>query len=63
MLAIIRHIVLIIPAMLILNHIWGLNGFIWSQLVADSINAVTAFLIYTRVDGKIREQMNLMSSN
>ena len=30
MLAIIRHIVLIIPAMLILNHIWGLNGFIWS---------------------------------
>ena len=43
--------------MIFLNYIWGLNGFIWSQFVADSINAVTAFLIYTRVDGKIREQM------
>lgn len=57
LLAIIRHIVLIIPVMLIMDHIWGLNGFIWSQLVADSTNAVTAFLIYSRVDGMIRNQM------
>ena len=40
-----------------MNYIWGLNVFIWSQLVADPINAVTTFLIYTRVEGKNSEQM------
>ena len=50
LLALIRHIVLIIPIMIAMNAIWGLNGLIWSQLVADFLNAVIAFIIFRRID-------------
>ena len=53
LLALIRHIVLIIPIMIAMNAIWGLNGLIWSQLVADFMNAVIAFIIFRRVDSSI----------
>ena len=53
LLALIRHIVLIIPIMIAMNAIWGLNGLIWSQLVADFLNAVIAFIIFRRVDSSI----------
>ena len=53
LLALIRHIVLIIPIMIGMNLIWGLNGLIWSQLVADFLNAVIAFIIFRRVDSNI----------
>ena len=53
LLALIRHIVLIIPIMIVMNLIWGLNGLIWSQLVADFLNAVIAFIIFRRVDSSI----------
>lgn len=49
-LALIRHIVLIIPLMLLMNAVWGLNGLIWSQAVADALNAVIALAICKRVD-------------
>ena len=53
LLAVLRHIVLIIPIMIGMNLIWGLNGLIWSQLVADFLNAVIAFIIFRRVDSNI----------
>ena len=53
LLALIRHIVLIIPIMIGMNLIWGLNGLIWSQLVADFLNAVIAFIIFRRIDSNI----------
>jgi len=53
MLALLRHVVLIIPVMILMNRIWGLNGLIWSQLVADFLNAVIAFFIYRRIDSGI----------
>lgn len=53
LLALIRHIVLIIPIMIAMNLIWGLNGLIWSQLAADFLNAVIAFTIFRRVDSSI----------
>ena len=49
LLAIIRHIVLIIPIMLILNKIWGLNGLVWSQIVSDSANSVIACVFMHKV--------------
>ena len=52
-LAIIRHVVLIIPIMLLMNGIWGLTGLIWSQLVADAGNALVAILIYLKVNKQI----------
>ncbi|MBR3743054.1 MAG: MATE family efflux transporter [Clostridia bacterium] len=57
LLALIRHIGLIIPLMLLMNTLWGLNGLIWSQAAADSLNAVIALVICKRVDrGKITEK-------
>ena len=53
LLAVLRHIVLIIPIMIGMNLIWGLNGLIWSQLVADFLNAGIAFIIYRRIDGSL----------
>lgn len=53
LLALIRHIVLIIPIMIGMNLIWGLNGLIWSQLVADFLNAVIAFIIFKRTDSNM----------
>ena len=50
LLALIRHIALIIPLMLLMNALWGLNGLIWSQAAADGLNAVVALAIYKRVD-------------
>ena len=52
-LAIIRHVVLIIPIMLLMNGIWGLTGLIWSQLVADAVNAIIALLIYLKVNKQL----------
>ncbi|MCR4590150.1 MAG: cation transporter [Lachnospiraceae bacterium] len=60
LLAIIRHIVLIIPIAILMNSIMKLNGLIWSQLVADIINtaiAMTLFCVTVRkIDVKGRDE-------
>ena len=47
-LAIIRHLVLIIPLLLLMNWLFALNGLIWAQLVADVINAAIAYVFYRK---------------
>ena len=54
LLSIIRHLVLIIPIMLLMNHLWNLDGLIWSQLVADVINSVIAVFLYLSVNHKLK---------
>jgi Na+-driven multidrug efflux pump len=49
LLAIIRHIVLIIPVMLIMNAIWGLTGLVLSLPAADVINAAISLVIMAKV--------------
>ena len=44
-LAILRHLILIIPILFIMKAIWGLDGLVWSQVVADVLNAVVASVI------------------
>lgn len=51
--ALLRHVVLIIPVMILMNLIWGLTGLIWSQLVADFLNAGIALIIYRRIDSSL----------
>ena len=51
LLTFVRHIVLIIPIMLVMNRLWGINGMIWSLPVADLINAVIACLVFRKVYG------------
>ena len=52
-LAIIRHIILIIPVMILMNDIWGISGLIWSALVADAINIIIAGFIFIKIDREI----------
>ena len=61
LLAFVRHLVLIIPILLIFNHVFGLIGLIWSQIVADFINAINAFVVFTVVrkkNGLIGKEVN-----
>ena len=44
-LAVLRHLILIIPIMFLMNYMWGINGLMWSQVIADIINAVIALLL------------------
>lgn len=47
--SLIRHLVLIIPLLLILNRLFGPDGLIWAQRVADVINAGIAIVFYRNV--------------
>ena len=49
LLALIRHLVIIIPIMLIMNTAMGLNGLVMSQIVADVINTAVACCIFAKV--------------
>lgn len=49
LLALLRHVILIIPILLILNYAFGMNGLIWSQLVADSLNSIISIWILSKV--------------
>jgi len=53
LLAILRHVIILIPAMIIMNHIWGLTGLVWSQVVADVINAAASVVIFVKIKNKI----------
>ena len=48
-LAAIRQLCLNIPILIILNHIFGMIGVVWTQTVADSINVVASYLIFNHV--------------
>lgn len=39
LLALIRHLALIIPLLVVMNRLFGLDGLIWAQLAADVVNA------------------------
>ena len=58
LLAVIRHIVLIIPLMLLMNMLWGLRGLTWSQAAADGLNAVVAIIVCKRVDRGLASKKN-----
>ncbi len=56
-LAILRHVILIIPVVLIMNMIWGFGGLLWSQLTADLINTFVTVLIMLSVVSKVKKEM------
>ena len=51
-LAVLRHLILLVPAMLIMNALLGMDGLVFSQLVADVINSAAAIAIYLRISRK-----------
>ena len=48
LLAIIRHLVLIIPLLFVMKALFGLDGLIWAQVAADVLNALVALLIFRK---------------
>ncbi len=50
LLAVTRHIVLIVPILLLMNRLWGMTGLTWAQLAADLINSVLALAICRRLN-------------
>ena len=55
-LAVIRHLVLILPVMIVMNIIFGLKGLVWSQLASDVINTAIALMIFLRVEKTIMRE-------
>ena len=45
-LAVIRQLCLNIPILILLDHIFGMTGVVWTQTVADTINVVISYLIF-----------------
>lgn len=59
LLALIRHIALIIPVMLLMNRVWSLDGLMWSQLAAEAVNAVIASVIFSRINNDYLSQKSI----
>lgn len=48
-LAIIRQLCLNIPILLLLDHLFGMDGIVWTQLTGDTLNVICSYIIYFRV--------------
>ena len=49
LLAFVRQIVLNLPAMILLDMFFGMEGMIWSQVLADTVNVVFTYVVYYRM--------------
>ena len=52
-LAIIRQLCFNIPILLIMNGLFGMDGIIWTQLIADGCTAAVSFAVYLQVEKKV----------
>jgi len=44
--AVVRQLVFNIPILIILNHFFGMEGLVWTQLIADICTAIVSYIIY-----------------
>ena len=49
LLAVIRQLVFNIPLLILLNHLFGMSGIVWTQLIADFLTVVVSYILYFRV--------------
>ncbi len=52
-LAVIRQLCLNIPIVLLFNHLFGMQGIIWTQATADFFNVVASYVIYRYVSKRM----------
>ena len=52
-LAFIRQLCLNIPILLLLDHLFGMDGLVWSQVMADIINVAVSYLVYWNVKKRL----------
>ncbi len=45
-LAVVRQIIFNIPIMLLLNHMYGAYGLVWTQLIADIFTVIASYTVY-----------------
>ena len=50
--AVFRQLVFNIPILIILNHFYGMEGLVWTQLIADICTVIVSYLIYFRIKKK-----------
>ena len=48
-LAVIRQLCLNMPIVLLMNRLFGMDGIVWTQIIADSINVAISYILYFRV--------------
>ena len=48
LLAVIRQLVLNIPMLVLFDHLFGMTGIVWTQVIADVCNVVISYIIYFR---------------
>lgn len=63
LLSITRQGIFFIPTILILPRIWGLDGVIWTQPVADALTVLLAIILIIPFLRKVRETPNISSGN
>ena len=56
-LAVLRHLILIIPIMLIMNAVLGINGLILSQPVADVICAAVSMFLFFKIRSAVEREV------
>ena len=49
LLAVIRQLVFNIPLLFLFNHLFGVQGIVWTQLIADLFTVAVSYLIYFRI--------------
>ena len=55
-LSLIRQLVFNIPILFLLDHFFGMNGIIWTQVTADALTAAVSYLIYRRVKQNMEDE-------
>ena len=45
-----------------LNHFFGMNGIVWTQVTADMINVVISYIIYYRVQKQELSKNNRLAA-
>ena len=56
-LIVIRQLVLNIPMLFLLNHLFGMTGIIWTQVIADFFNVIASYVIYFKTGADFRESV------
>lgn len=49
LLAVIRQLVFNIPILFLMDHLYGMNGIIWTQVIADCFTVTASYLLYYKV--------------
>ena len=58
-LALIRQVVFNIPILLIMDHLFGMTGIVWTQAIADLLTAVVSYIIYEHIRKKMGWKIKL----